>query len=154
MAIVSDWHIPAERTYNYENLKLQVIATGEFFAVAAQGGVFLLNMADGTTRFNWQPSRRATDYHYYDSGTFEVLKSGERLCTGKADAARVFALCDRQLIFFDNQIAAALSVKTGQVIAEVPWEARYLQRGTPIAHTKARILLGPYTLVLNGMIFM
>jgi hypothetical protein len=154
MAIVGDWHIPAERTYNYENLKLQVIATGEFFAVAAHGGIFLLNMADGTTRFSWQPSRRATDYHYYDSGTFEVFKNGKRLCTGKADAARVFALCDRQLIFFDNEITAALSITTGKVLAETPWENRYRERNTPVAHSKARIPLGPYTLVLNGITFM
>jgi hypothetical protein len=156
-AWVMDWHNPDDRQYDYSTLGIYFARTSDTLAFASDGNVFALFAANGKLRFAWaaNPARgKNSDSYYFDDGTFIVTRGNTPVCSGKTgEAARVFAQCANQFFYFDQEVAAVIE-PSGKVVAETVWQARFRDPHATATRDHARIPLGPYQLVLDGMTFM
>lgn len=125
---------------------------GEALAVADPSGVLVLRKSDGQPLLD-HAAPAGVHQLFFDDGRFTL--GGLDSCGGGAHGARVFARCGQMLVYFNGSRAALIDARRLRVTAEGRYKLRPRAPGNGRAsESEAVIPLGPYRLMLRGVIHM
>jgi hypothetical protein len=129
---------------------LGVVDTGTAFVTADPSGVLALRATDGAIVLD-HAAAQGTDRVFFDNGTFALR--GISGCDGRSRRARVFARCGARVLYFNGTTALVLALDPLRVLASAQFD-RKAHLESAGARTHAVIPVGPYTLDLDGIVYM
>jgi hypothetical protein len=130
---------------------------GDWIAIPSTSGLLVLDMATGRVLLDWSdpaaphaPSFAAIRLDWSIDGLL-CTKDPGRLDFGGLTG--LLTVCDEKLVFFSGRTATIVDLRTWSVLASGGIAERDDWYGTrTVPHLKARIALGPWTLILSGQV--